>query len=564
MLSELKINNFAIAEKLDIEFHAGLSTITGETGAGKSIMIDALSLALGARADKSAIGIHGDKAHIIASFDISQNQPAQHWLNTKGLDSESECILRRIITKDGKSRAFINGVPSPLQDVKSLAEQLINIHSQHQHQQLLKKETHRELLDSFCENQTLIQNVQQLFNTWQTSHKALNDLQKQQSHRASRIEFLQFQLTEFNKLSLVNGEYQKLNDDHRRLANADQNIEQARQIIDLLKNNESFNVVDSLNKSQSLLETLAKQHSELQPSLECINQAIIHIEECDADLSHYTDSFDLDPEKLQHLDQRLSSIHSLARKHNINASELFELHQNLQQELETLQNSDQSLTQRTHDCAIQQERFLKSASQLSKQRNKSAKKLDKSINLKLAELGMSNARVETKIKQLDIHQAKPYGLDDIEICVATQPQQNPQSLAKIASGGELSRISLAIQVCFAKKSSIPSLIFDEVDVGIGGGTAEVVGRLLKQLAKHGQVICVTHLAQVAAQGEQHFKVHKDNKAEGGKQSQKISTGVSQLSDKQRIEEISRMLGGLEVTQKTLSHAKEMLSMAKTN
>ena len=572
MLNELKITNFAIAENLDIEFHAGLTTITGETGAGKSIMIDALSLALGARADSNSIGSKGEKAQIIASFDIQQNKQAKAWLEEKSLDAEGECILRRVLSKDGKSRAFINGVPSPLQDVKALSELLINIHSQHQHQQLLRKDSHRELLDAFCENSGLTKDVQSAFSEWQSTYKQLNALSSNQSTRLARVEFLKFQLDELDKLAIADNEYETLNTQHKKLANVDQDIEQAHEALALLNEQEEFNISDAMHKVQQIFQALSQKHPALKPSTESVENALIQIEESAGDLKHYLDQLDCDPEKLNDIDQRLSKIHQIARKHQIKADDLFSFHQNLQQELDSLQNSDESLAHLEAECEKQEAVYFTLAEKLSKKRKSAAKKLDKAISSKFVELGMENARIETRIHSLALlpstqkektasaptSSAKSHGIDDIEMLIATNPGQSPQSLAKIASGGELSRISLAIQVNFAQKSSVPCLIFDEVDVGIGGATAEVVGKLLRELAGHGQVICVTHLAQVAAQGNQHFKIkkHSDKKSS--------ATEVRCLEKKERIEEIARMLGGVELTQKTQSHAKEMLAMAKAS
>ncbi len=557
MLHELSINNFAIADQLDIEFEGGLSTITGETGAGKSIMIDALSLALGARADSHWVGSKSNKTQIIANFDITTNPQAKAWLEERSLDADGECILRRVLSKDGKSRAFINGTPSPLQDVKALSEHLINIHSQHQHQQLLKKESHRELIDAFCEEPKLLDKIKQTFKEWKTTEKELSKLKSEQNTRLSRIEFLDFQLNELDQLAIEDGEYKQLSEEHRSLANADQDIESAQSTLAILRDGET-SALDLLAKSQGQLEELSQQHPKLKPAAESIASALIQTEESSHDIQHYIDSLELDPERLHNMDQRLSTIHDLARKHNVSPDELFQFHQSLTEELSRLKNSDSSIAELEEACGELEKSFKEVAQKLSKKRKQMANKLDKQVNHRFAELGMEGASILTEVESLDINEAKPYGLDRIEICVSTNPGQKHQSLAKIASGGELSRISLAIQVCFAEKASLPCLIFDEVDVGIGGATAEVVGRLLKELADHGQVICVTHLAQVAAQGQQHFKVQKD----GDDKSRQ--TQVNALSQKERINEISRMLGGLELTQKTQSHAKEMLAMAKAS
>jgi len=556
MLSELKISNFAIAENLDIEFKTGLSTITGETGAGKSIMIDALALALGARADSKIVGKHSDKAQIIASFDIRKNPAAQVWLTHRSLDTDDECILRRVITQDGKSKSFINGVPSPLQDVKSLAELLINIHSQHQHQALLKKESHRELLDDFCDNRLLLNNVQQYFQNWRNISKQLQQIQESQKTRVARIEFLVFQLEELDKLALAEDEFSKLNQEHKKLANVDQNLQQVSEALQLLSENDELNLCQGLYKTRQILQQLAEQDTSLKGDLEAINSALINVEESSSNLRHYLDHLEGNPERLGEIDQRLAAIHQIARKHHIKPEQICEFHQGIRQELDSLQHADQSIEALSKVLQESQQLYVQESGKLSQKRKTAAKKLDKIISEKFAELGMEHARIQTKMIPLTLEQAKAFGLDDIEILIATNPGQEPQALSKIASGGELSRISLAIQVSFAEKTSIPCLIFDEVDVGIGGATAEVVGRLLKELARHGQVICVTHLPQVAAQGQHHYKVSKQ------KHKDSITTQIEYLDKNTREVEIARMLGGVALTEKTQSHAKEMLQMAQ--
>lgn len=556
MLSELKISNFAIAENLDVEFHHQFNTITGETGAGKSIMIDALSMALGERADISAIGQAGDKAQIIASFNIKQNKSAQQWLEEKSLDADGECILRRVLDREGKSRAFINGVPCPLQDVKGLAERLINIHSQHQHQQLLQKENHRELLDTYSENQLLVKAVQNQFKQWHTCQQQLDTLRQNQSNRLARIEFLNFQLEELDKLDLQENEYQSLSEEHKKLANMDQDIQVANECLALINGDAENPALSALYKVQQIFQSLSLKHLNLRPSMESLDSAIINIEESYRDLENYLRELESDPEMLSRIDERLSQAHQLARKHHIKAEQLFDFHQSLKQELFDLENADVTLNTLEQETETLKQQFKQTAQQLSGQRTKFAAILDKAVSKQFKALGMDNARIETRVSQLALEKANPYGIDDIEILIATNPGQKPQALSKIASGGELSRVSLAIQVNFAQKSNLPCMIFDEVDVGIGGATAEVVGKLLRELSSNSQVICVTHLAQVAAQGHHHFKIEKriENKH--------TYTKVTELSEKDRVTEIARMIGGVELTETTQSHAREMLNMAR--
>lgn len=555
MLTELKISNYAIAQELEIDFRTGLTTVTGETGAGKSIMIDALTLALGARADSSVVSAQAERAEIIATFDISNNSEATKWLSNKSLDADGECLLRRSISKDGKSRAFINGIASPLQDLKQLAEKLINIHSQHQHQALLKKESHRGLLDEFCNNANLLAQVSEQFKVWQHCEKKFKELSDSQSNRVARIDFLNFQSEELNELNMEEGEFEKLNQEQKRLANIDHYLTSANSAILALTDQEENTAAHLISIAQQAVSSIASDDPKLSAISENISSALIQIEEASADISHYLDQLESDPQRLIEIDQRIASIHQLARKHRIKPEQVPQFHQDILSELDSLQNSDQTLEALEKELKGHKGVYLKLAEKLSKKRSQTAKKLDKSITARFAELGMENAIVETRVRALQACDAKAYGIDDIEMLIATNPGQSPQPLSKVASGGELSRISLAIQVNYAEKTSVPALIFDEVDVGIGGSTAEVVGRLLKMLSQHSQVICVTHLPQVAAQGHQHLKVIKD------KNKNLISTQVSSLDGKEKVVEIARMLGGLEMTNKTLSHAKEMLKLA---
>ncbi len=556
MLSELKINNYAIADNLDIEFTSGLSTITGETGAGKSIMIDALALALGGRADSQSIGAQSDKSQIIASFDISANPEAQHWLQNKSLDADGECILRRVLGKDGKSRAFINGMPSPLQDVKELAELLINIHSQHQHQLLLKRENHRLLLDEYCQHGEALQHIKSCFQQWQNLKKQLSNLKKNQGEIAARIDFLRFQLSELEELDLQEGEYAALNEEHRKLANVDQDLVQANEVLALIENDGEFSLNNSLHQIKNILQNLAHKHVSLRPTAESIESAMIQIEESSRDLHNYLAELESDPERLAHVDERLSRIHHLARKHHIKAEALYEFYLAMQTELMSLEHPQDSLEHLQKQCTQFEADYVQAAQALSQIRKASAKKLDNAINARFKELGMDKARIQTHMESVHLEHAKAWGLDEIEFLISTNAGQPAQPLSKIASGGELSRISLAIQVNFAANTKIPCLIFDEVDVGIGGASAEVVGKLLKELAQHGQIICITHLAQVAAQGQQHYKISKLSSEHSSR------TQVHMLNKKERIHELARMIGGVEVTRKTHSHAEEMLALAQ--
>ncbi|MFZ5756871.1 MAG: DNA repair protein RecN [Pseudomonadota bacterium] len=551
MLSALSISHYAIVDALELEFAGGLTVVTGETGAGKSIMIDALALALGDRADAGAVRPGAERADVTATFDLTRLAHARTWLAERELDNGTDCILRRTVGNDGRSRGFINGRPSPLADLKALGELLIDIHGQHEHQSLLRRDNHRLLLDEYGGLGAQAKAVAAAFGEFRRARDALAELDRAVSDRDARRDLLKFQVEELDRLGLKAGEPAALESEHKRLANTDSLRAACEQAFALVYEHEDGAARDRLERARHALDGL--DDPELARASELLASAIIHVEEAADALRRYTDRLEADPARLAEVDNRLSSCFQLARKHRCTPDELPALHEKLKAELDTLENHGSHRVALEKETAGKRAAFLDAAGKLGEARRKAATKLEKDVSGQLALLGMPGGRFLVAFTTLAESDASAAGLDTIEFVVSLNAGQPPKPLAKVASGGELSRISLAIQVICAEKSTIPTLIFDEVDVGIGGATAEVVGKLLRRLGDRGQVLCVTHLAQVAACGHQHLRVEKRS---DGKQT---ASAVVALRQKDRVQEIARMAGGLTITPEALKHAEAMLA-----
>ena len=558
MLNHLTINNFALVDQLELDLAAGMTVVSGETGAGKSIMLDALALTLGNRADAQSVGLHGDKTEIFASFDISQNSDAKTWLKQHDLETEdAECILRRVITKEGRSRAFINGAPCTLGDLKTLGDTLADIHSQHEHQSLLKRDTHRKLLDEFAGARELSAKVKNLQATYEHTRLRLEEILSSTEEQTARAQLLTYQLEEIEQLSLQAGEDKTLEAEQKKLSNGENILTACQSVIQLCESDNQSAAVEQVSLGIQHLSGL--DQPELAPILEMLTSAKIQLEEAIADLHRFSAGFEINPARLQEVEERLTAIYDLSRKHRIRPEQISSLVVTIQSELATLQNIDSEATELETKLTSLKQDYLKLAGQLSTKRKKAAKIIEKAVSEQLANLGMAGAVFAVALTTATTttqDKLGPHGLEDIEFLISTNPGQTPRALNKIASGGELSRISLAIQVITADTSRVPSLVFDEVDVGIGGGVAEVVGTLLRNLGQKAQIICVTHLPQVAAQGHQHLIVEKSS---NGKQATSL---VKQLDDAARVKEIARMLGGLDMTEHSIAHAEEMYQSAQ--
>jgi DNA repair protein RecN (Recombination protein N) len=556
MLVHLSVHNYAIVEHLDLELDAGMSVISGETGAGKSIMLDALGLTLGDRADSGVVRPGADKADILASFDLHDIPEARTWLAERDLDNDGPCILRRVITAEGRSRGYINGSPCPQGDLKALGELLIDIHSQHEHQSLLKPDTHRRLLDEYAGSQELARQVQLAAQRWKQTRNELERIANIGDEQRARHQLLSYQLEELDNLALGEDELEQLEQEHKNLTNAESLLSACRLVIEQCSENDAGNVLSALTSSLNRLSAFQGQPDALSEATNLLASAQIQVEEAVGELNRFLDHFDADPERLQQMEERLDAIYTLARKHRIQPTELGAMQQQLFEELESLNADDQAAERLSDELAAFERHYQEKASELSTLRNNAASQLASAVELEMQNLGMPGGRFNIKLSANSSSEPHPNGLEQLEFLVSANPGQPLKALAKVASGGELSRISLAIQVITAQTSRVPTLVFDEVDVGIGGPTAEVVGQLLRRLGERGQVLTVTHLPQVAAQGHQHLFVHKVRDSDATR------TAVSKLDSAQRVEEIARMLGGVDLTEESLAHARKMVSSAQ--
>lgn len=554
MLTHLTIQNFTLVDHLDLDLKPGMTVITGETGAGKSILLDALGQTLGDKADSERVRTGANRADICASFDTSRIPAAQEWLLNHDLqqsDNPHECLLRRVINADGKSKAYINGQPATLQQLRALGETLIDIHSQHEHQSLLVKDTHRRLVDEFAGQTELAKQVRLAFREWQSRLEHFIHLRDNAADVSARFQLLSYQYNELEQLGLEAGELARLEAEQRSLANAEDILRGSQQLAAFCGDDEQGLSVN-LHRALHILRNLPEKSAALRAAEELLTSAHIQVEEARHEIDRHLDSFSLDPARLMQVEERLSAIYDIARKHRIPADELPALMETLSAELEELQGGDAKLDQLAQQVEQAEKTYRQLAEQLSAKRSKAGANLAKQVNEQLKLLAMENAKLSISLLPLT-DKPGPHGLEDVEFLISTNPGQAPRPLSKIASGGELSRISLAIQVVTAQTSATPTLVFDEVDVGIGGATGDIVGQLLRQLGERGQVICVTHLAQVASKGHQHLQVVKTASKKSAE-----STLV-ELAGEGKVEEIARMLGGLKITDQSLAHARAMLT-----
>jgi DNA repair protein RecN (Recombination protein N) len=554
VLLQITIQDYAVARALNAEWQAGMTVITGETGAGKSILLDALGLALGDRADADAIATGADRADIAALFDLQQIPEACEWLDTHGFpQDEQQCLLRRVILREGRSRAWVNGQPATLAQLRELGEMLIDIHSQHEHQSLLKKETHRRLLDDFGQHHDELKQLQLAYRQWRDVQQQIQQLQGSQEDASARLQLLQYQVDELDRIAPQPDELLALETEQKQLANAGELISSCDHLLQLFCDNERFNIQQALASAQQLLTRSVL--SDAVPQLgDMVTGALIQIAEAAHDLQRYRDHVSIDPERLADVEQRLNTLYELARKHRVQARDLPALHEQLHTELATLLDSDGAVARLQKQQAEHEQQYRKVASTLSNKRQQSAKTLTQQVNAQLSLLKMAHCRFEIALQAHDNNEPHSFGAEQTEFLISTQPDTPARGLARVASGGELSRISLAIQVVAASTSQIPTLVFDEVDVGIGGATAVVVGQLLRQLGERGQVLCVTHQAQVAAQAHRHLQVSKQLNGT------RMETSLKLLDKEQRVDEIARMIGGEKISKQSRAHAQEMLAV----
>lgn len=549
MLTHLSISNFTIVENLQIDLSAGMTVITGETGAGKSIMLDALGLCLGDRAEPRSIRPGCTRADITACFDIADIPAARAWLDAQELSASDECILRRVISTD-RSRAWINGQPATVQQCADLGQHLVDIHSQHAHQSLLRKPVQRALLDTYAHAGELAESVAHLARAWTDTEQRLATLRGASDETESRRQLLSYQVGELDELALGGNEIATLEREQKLLGSAGEILESAGRALEFCETLE-----DNAQQAAQLLSANLHRGTRVDNARDMLQSAAIQSGEARGDLQAYLDSIDIDPQRLAEVESRLDLIYTIARKHRVKPEQITTLHEDLVAELRALSGSDASVQALEIELENRLTAWAEQASKLSRRREKGAKKLKREAMTLLETLSMGQCVLEIALSSRQGLTPHPAGMEDVEFLISTNPGTAPQSLARIASGGELSRISLAIQVSTADGGSVPSMVFDEVDVGIGGAVAEVVGRLLRKLSSGAQVLCVTHLPQVAAQGHHQLRVSKT----GDRKS--VTTELARLDADGRVDELARMLGGLKVTAQTLAHAKEMLKNA---
>lgn len=547
MLRSLHLRDFVIVDQNHIDFEAGFTVFLGETGAGKSILIDALSLALGGRGDASVVRHQAERAEIIATFEPDQG--IRDWLLDHDIPTEEdELILRRLIDAQGRSRAYINGTPSTVTQLKELGSMLVDIHGQHAHQSLLSPQSHYAILDTQGQHIALSQQVTQAWQQWQKAQTAYEEAQHSAQSNAQELELLDWQIQQLTDLGLDEGDWENLTQEHQRLAHAQSLLDSAGRSLQLLEGDEG-SAMSALNMALHSLQSVLSHDPNLQNIYQTLESAQIACAESISDLNSYLTDVELDPERLAHIDHIMSVAFNLARKHKCEPEALPQL-------LDTLLERQQQLQQSVDMAALQatltkaQALYQDLADQLSQARHTTSQQLSQQVTEAMQQLSMQGGQF---VVQLSPTAPSAHGNEKVEFLVAGHAGVAPSALAKVASGGELARISLALSVIASQAARVPTLIFDEVDSGIGGAIAEVVGRLLHELGQRHQVLCVTHLPQVAACGDNHFQV---SKASDGAQT---VSKIQQLSDEQRIEEISRMLGGIEITATTRNHAKEMLS-----
>ena len=552
MLYHVSIKNYAIIDNLDLDLESGMTVITGETGAGKSIVIDALDIALGDRADIRMLRHGSGRCEINLSFDVSTIPLAKQWLDERELTQDNDCILRRTLTKEGRTRNFINGHAVTLQQVRELGKLLVHVHGQHQHQGLVRKEEQRSLLDNYGKLTSLAEEVKQCFHQWQEVLNRIAAIEGDSRDHSAQIELLNYQIQELIDLNLNEGDVETLHQQQKKLANAEQIQQGLQRCLDHLENDGDGSGLTHITHSLRALRSLSSLMHIRPTLLELFNNSLIQLEEAARELRQQLEATEVNPQQLAEVESQLNRIHDLARKHRIEPEQLAGHLRLLSEQYDLLITQDGQLDQLKQDAERLKNQYLKLADSLSEQRKKAGKKLGQLISKSMQELGMAGGQLTIEIEKLPLDKAASYGLDDIQVLVSANPGQPLKPLNKVASGGELARIGLAIQVITAQKHATPTLVFDEVDVGIGGGIAEIVGRLMRKLGETAQVLCITHLPQVAAQGHHHLQVAKN------RDKNSTSSQLVLLNPEQQVHEIARMLGGVKITPQTLAHAQEML------
>jgi DNA repair protein RecN (Recombination protein N) len=551
MLLSLAIRDFVIVDTLELDFAAGFTVLTGETGAGKSIIIDALSLLLGGRGDGSLVRSGRDRAELSARFDLSRVPALGNWLGEQALaDDSGELLVRRMLDANGRSRCFVNGHAATLAQLKTAGEWLIDIHGQHAHQSLVKTDTQRDLLDAYAQAEALVSQVRQQHADWQSARQARLDAEQHAAAYALERERLTWQISELSDLNLQAGEWDTLGQQHQRLANAAELQSEAQIALNALSDDDG-NLISALAQLQGRLTRLCAMDNRLAPITALLDSVDAELRETLYALRDYVEDVEQNPQELAQVEKRIDTLHAAARKFRLRPEDLPQRLADWQQQLAALDDvaDMDALIAREADALLSLRQI---ASQLSARRQQAASELAARISAEMHCLAMEGSQFDIVLTALE--QPNAYGAESVEYHVAANAGTPLRPLAKVASGGELSRISLALQVVTSEVAAVPTLIFDEVDVGIGGRVAEVVGKLLKRLGDRYQVLCITHLPQVAARGDVQWQVAKSGEGETGS----VVSRIRPLNSKERVEEIARMLGGEQITPTTRRHAKEML------
>lgn len=554
MIESISIRNFAIIENLSLNLDSGLTVISGETGAGKSIVVDAMSIALGDRADLDMIRHGCERAEIAAEFNIESLPQVANWLAEQELDEDGSCDVRRVLRASGSSAAWINGRKVALASLRELGDMLVNIHGQHEHQTLMRRAAQREVIDNYGHSKPAAEQLAQVWQQWHQAKQQLDEIETAARDRNERIDYLRFQQAEFDELDPQADESELLAQEHAQQANAESIIAACQLGSSVLYESDDNSAYSLLGTALREIESNPSNSPALTEAQELINSALVQTQEAADVLRRHAEQIEIDPARLQWLDQRLGQLHDMARKHHVETSELVEARERINSELEQLENADITRDQLAADVERLAKQYHLQAADLSEKRQSAAAELSGKVSEVMRPLGMPDGVFVAGITSDDTRFSAD-GYDKAEFLVSMNPGQPPKPLTKVASGGELSRVSLALQVIAADAIDTPTLVFDEVDTGIGGGVAEIVGRKLRELGSNRQVLCITHLPQVASHGHQHLFVHKNTNGES------TETAISKLTTEQRIEEVARMLGGVELTDQSRAHANEMLEHA---
>ncbi|MEH6504142.1 MAG: DNA repair protein RecN [Cycloclasticus sp.] len=558
MLKSIDIKGLAVVDQLNLELNQGMTVLSGETGAGKSILLTAMKLCLGDRADASLLRPGAEKADISLDFDITHMPLVESWLKQHEVDDENECLIRRIINSDGRSRAFINGQAVNLKSLQKLSAYLISIHGQHDHLDLLQAAKQCQLLDDYQPTQTLLINCRNSYELWKKTYDELQSLTDGNDDNDGEKQLLKYQISELEQTDLIDQDYDELVAEHHLLSNMGKVIELAESQINTLYEQDNGSIHDQLSRSSHSLDELSELSPKFSVAAEQIKEALILIQESSRDLKQQVEHQADDPERLDLLDKKLSKTHELARKLKIEPPQLVEKYNELHSRLQLLENRDERLDALQLEIQQAEKTYQETAKALHQQRKNTAEKLSQEITKTLKTLGLPDGQLEIRVLYTAHEKPQKNGFDDVSFMITTNPGMPPSPLSKVASGGELSRISLSIQVVTSRSNTTPTLVFDEVDAGIGGGVAETVGLCLRKIATDRQVLCVTHLPQVASQGHHHLFVSKN------KEHEQTKTQIHSLNQTERIDEVARMLGGVEMSDKTLAHAQEMLEKTSVN